>query len=173
MGYAATTGFILYWNPDQLFVIHRYQNVWFDEYNSRLSIEDRCIPFIYSFVNITKVLFIIKSSSNLFHVYLILNPIHFAIQQLSHMKLSYLPLEKMGINFLDDEDSTIPYITDTIQNSSAVHQLPSKANINVWIIAINGEKSITSQGIPDELNCHQTPRVKSNIKINLCRRKIY
>ena len=41
MGYAATTGFILYWKPDQPFVIHRAHHVWFDEYNSRLSIEDK------------------------------------------------------------------------------------------------------------------------------------
>ena len=40
MGYAATTGIILYWKPDQPFIIHRAYHVWFDEYNSRLSIED-------------------------------------------------------------------------------------------------------------------------------------
>ena len=39
MGYAATIGFILYWNPDQPFVIHRAHHVWFDEYNYCLSIE--------------------------------------------------------------------------------------------------------------------------------------
>ena len=41
MGYAATTGVILYWKPDQHFVIQIAHNVWFDEYNSRLSIEDK------------------------------------------------------------------------------------------------------------------------------------
>ena len=30
-----------------------------------------------------------------------------------------------------------------------------------------------SQGVLDELNCHQTPRSKSNINISLCRRKKY
>ena len=40
MGYAATTGVILYWKPDQPFIIHRSHHVWFDEYNSRLSIEE-------------------------------------------------------------------------------------------------------------------------------------
>ena len=45
MGYIATTGVILYWKPDQPFIIHRAHNVWFDEYNSRLSIEDkRLVP---------------------------------------------------------------------------------------------------------------------------------
>ena len=41
MGYASTTGVILYWKPDQTFIIHRAHHVWFDEYNSRLSIENK------------------------------------------------------------------------------------------------------------------------------------
>ena len=41
MGYAATTGFIVYWNPYQHFVIQIAHHVWFDEYNSHLSIEDK------------------------------------------------------------------------------------------------------------------------------------
>ena len=41
MGYADTTGVIIYWKPYQPFVIHRSHHVWFDEYNSRLSIEDK------------------------------------------------------------------------------------------------------------------------------------
>ena len=43
----------------------------------------------------------------------------------------------------------------------------------MWIVAINVEETIPSQGVLDELNSHQTPRGKSNIKISLCRRKIY
>ena len=43
----------------------------------------------------------------------------------------------------------------------------------MWIVYINGEYTITAQGVLDELNCHQTPRVKSKIKISLCRSKIY
>ena len=39
--------------------------------------------------------------------------------------------KKVGFNLLDDEDFKIPYITDTIPNSSAGHQLPSQTNINV------------------------------------------
>ena len=42
----------------------------------------------------------------------------------------------------------------------------------MWIVAINEDEPITGQGVLDELNCHQTPRVKSKIKISLCRRKI-
>ena len=39
MRYADTTGVIIYYNLDQTFLMHRYHNVWFDEYNSCLSIE--------------------------------------------------------------------------------------------------------------------------------------
>ena len=41
------------------------------------------------------------------------------------------------------------------------------------IVAINREEPITAQVLLDELNRHQTPRNKSNIKITLCRRKSY
>ena len=43
----------------------------------------------------------------------------------------------------------------------------------MWIVAINGEETIIAQGVLDELNSHQTPRGKSNIKIILCIRKSY
>ena len=79
----------------------------------------------------------------------------------------------MGFNLLDDEDFTIPYITDTIPNLPAGHQLPSQAKRNMWIVSVNGEEPITAQGVIDELNRHQTSRGISKIKISLCRRKIY
>ena len=41
MEYSATKGVVLYWKPDQPFFIHRAHNVWFDEYNSCISIEDK------------------------------------------------------------------------------------------------------------------------------------
>ena len=44
MVYSVTTGFILYWKPDQHFIIHRAHHVWFDEYNSRLYIENKHTP---------------------------------------------------------------------------------------------------------------------------------
>ena len=44
MVYAATTEDIIYWDPDQNFVIHRSHRVWFDECDSRLSIEYRLAP---------------------------------------------------------------------------------------------------------------------------------
>ena len=57
--------------------------------------------------------------------------------------------KKIGFNLLDDEYFTIPYITYTIPNSPAGHQLTSQAKRNVWIVAINGEESLTSQGVLD------------------------
>ena len=81
--------------------------------------------------------------------------------------------KKVGFNLLDDEYFTIPYSTDTIPSSPAGHQLTSRAKINVWIIAVNGEEPITDQGALDELNFHQTPRGKSEVKISLCKRNSY
>ena len=78
---------------------------------------------------------------------------------------------KIGFNLLDDEYFTIPYINYTIPNSPAGRQLPSQAKRNVLIVAIYVEEPIIYQGVLDELNCHQTPWGKSNIKISLCRRK--
>ena len=44
MGYTATAGVIIYWKPEQPFLIHTAHHVWFDEYNYRLSIEDKHTP---------------------------------------------------------------------------------------------------------------------------------
>ena len=44
---------------------------------------------------------------------------------------------KIRFNLLDDEDFTIPYITDTIPNQPDGYQLPSQAKRNVQIVAIN------------------------------------
>ena len=80
---------------------------------------------------------------------------------------------KVGFNLLDYEDFKIPYITDTIKNSPDGHQLPTQVKKNVWIIDINGEEPIKSQGTLDELNLHQTPRGKSKFNISLFIRKRY
>ena len=44
MGYADTTGVIIYYKPYQHFVIQIDHHFWFDEYNSRLSIEYNNTP---------------------------------------------------------------------------------------------------------------------------------
>ena len=38
---------------------------------------------------------------------------------------------KIGLNLLDDEDFTIPYVTDKIQHLPSGHQLPTQAKQNV------------------------------------------
>ena len=55
-------------------------------------------------------------------------------------------LKKVDFNLLDDEYFTIPYITDTIPNSSASHELQEQAKRYVCIIDMNGEETITAQG---------------------------
>ena len=81
--------------------------------------------------------------------------------------------KKVSFNLLNDEDFTIPYITDTIPNSPAGHQLPTQAKHNVWIIAINGEEHITSQGELGEINHHQNTHGKFKINISIWRSKSY
>ena len=81
--------------------------------------------------------------------------------------------KKVGFNSLDDEYFTILYITDTIPNSPDGHQLPAQAKQNVYIIATNGEDSITAQGARDELNRNKNTHGKSKFKISICRRKSY
>ena len=44
MGYEANTGFIIYCNPYHTFFIRRSRHVWFDGYNSHVSIEDNHTP---------------------------------------------------------------------------------------------------------------------------------
>ena len=79
---------------------------------------------------------------------------------------------KIVLNLLDEEDFTIPYVIDTIPNSSSSHKLPTQAKKNAWIIAINGEYPITSQGALDELQRHHTQRGKYQVSISILRKKI-
>ena len=44
MGYAATTGVILYWKTYKTFFIQRDYHVWFDEYNYHLPIDYKHTP---------------------------------------------------------------------------------------------------------------------------------
>ena len=68
---------------------------------------------------------------------------------------------------MDHEDFTIPYINDTIPNSPSVNQLLTQDKRNLWIIAINGEETITAQGELGELNRHQNLHGKSKVDISL------
>ena len=196
MGYASTTGVILYWKLDQPFIIHishlvstgvilyckpdqniivyRAHHVWFDEYNSCISIEDKHTPGSLVLRQYPEGHIHYSYPLNLIPCKLDLTSTPFIDETIITYYIELPPSgKKIGFNLLDDEYFTITYITDTIPNSPAVCQLPLYANRNVWIVAINGEEPITAQGVLDELNHHQTPRGKSNIKIRLCRRKNY
>ena len=117
MVYTATIGVILYWKPYQPFIIHRAHHVWFDEYNSSLSIEDKHTP---------GSLLLWQDPEGHIHNSDLLNLIKCELDITSNpfrdeTIITYdieLPTsgKKIGFNLLDDEDFTIPYITDTIPN---------------------------------------------------------
>ena len=98
------------------------------------------------------------------------NPFH--DKQILTYEIEFPPYgKKVGFNLLENQDFTIPYITDKIPNSPSGHQPPTQTKQNAWIIAINGVEIITYQGVLDELNLHQTSHRKSRFKIGLCRKK--
>ena len=128
MGYLDNTVVILYWKPDQLFFIYKAHHVWFDEYNSRLTIEYKHTP---------GYLLLRQNTESCVHNsdFLNLIPCEINIKYTlsSDKKIIIFEIElpssgkKVGSNLLDDEYFTIPYITDTIPNSPVVHQLPEQA----------------------------------------------
>ena len=139
MGYAATTGVILYWKPDQPFIVHRAHHVWFDEYNYRFSIEDKHTTGSLLLRNDPEVHIHHSDLLNLIPCKPDITYTPFSDETIITYEIELPPSgKKIGFNLLDDEDFTIPYITNTIPNSPAGHQLPLQAKINVWIVAING-----------------------------------
>ena len=174
MGYAATTGVIIYWKPDQLFIIHRAHNVWFDEYDYRLSIKDNHTPGSLPLRKDPEVHIHDSDLLNLIPCEFDLTSTPFSDETIITYDIELPPSgKKIGFNLPDDEDFKIPYITGTIPNSPAGHKLPSQAKRNVYIVPINVEDPILDQGVLDELNHHQNTQGKSKIKISLCRRKSY
>ena len=135
---ADTTGVVIYWNPDQPFVIHRAYHVCFDEYN---------YWFLNEYKNAPGSLLHKQDTETHVHNSDLLNWIP------SEIGLTYTPFcdtktltyeielppseNKVGFNLLDDEDITIPCINNTIQTLPAGHQLPTQSKLNVWIIDIN------------------------------------
>ena len=94
MGYAADTGVIIYWKPDQHFINQRAHHVWFDKYNSRFSIKDK---------HTTGALILQQDIESLIHDSDLLNLIPCELDLISTTfsdtttityKLSYLPLER-------------------------------------------------------------------------------
>ena len=156
MGYTATIEVIIYWKTDQPFVIHTAHHVWFDEYNSSRYIEDKNTPVSFLLQHDPEI-----NDHNPDLLNLITCDLDLAYTPFRDTKILTYEIElppsgnKVGFNLLENEDVTIPYITDTIPNSPECHQLPIQAKQNVWIIAINGEEPITDKGELDELNHHQ------------------
>ena len=93
MGYAATTGVILYWKLDQPFIIHRAHNVWFDEYNFRLSTEYKHTPGSLLLRQDPEGHIHKSDLLNLIPCELDITSTPFRDKKLSHMTLSYLPQE--------------------------------------------------------------------------------
>ena len=117
MGYAATTGVILYWKPDQPFIIHRAHHVWFDEYNSHLSIEDKHTPGSLLLRQDPEGHIHNSDLLNIIPCELDLTSTPFRDETIITYDIELPPSgKKIGFNSLDDEDFTIPYITDTIPN---------------------------------------------------------
>ena len=125
-------------------ILNISHHVWFDEYNSRLSGEDKHTP---------GSLLLQQDPENHIHNSDLLNLIPcdidltstpFCDTKILTYKTGLPPSrKKVGFNLLDDEYFKIPFITDTILNSLAGHQLPAQVKQNVWIISINGEEPIT------------------------------
>ena len=139
MVYTATKWVIIDWKPDQPFIIHRAHSVWFDEYNSRLSIEYNHTPGSLLLWKYPEGRIHDSDLLNLFPCKLDLTSTTFSDETIITYDIELPPSGMIFFNLLDDEYFTIPYITDTIPNSPASHKLPSRAKRNVWIVAINGE----------------------------------
>ena len=117
MGYGVTTGVIIYWKPDQSFVIHRAHHVQFDEYNYCLSIEYKHTP---------GYLLLRKDPEGQIHNSDLLNfipcEIYLASTPFRDTKILTYAIElpssgkKVGFNLLDDEDFTISCVTDKMPN---------------------------------------------------------
>ena len=117
MGYAATTGGILYWKPYQPFVIRRAHHVWFDEYNYVLFIKDRHTPGSLllwkdpeGFIHDSDLLNLIPCKLDLTYT-------TFSDPTIITYDIELPPSgKKVEFNLLDYKDFTILYITDTIPN---------------------------------------------------------
>ena len=118
---------------------------WFDEYNYRLSIEDKYTPGYLPLQQYPESLICNSDLLNLIPCEVDLTSTTFSDTPILKYKIE-LPHsgKKNGFNLLHDEYFTIHYITDTIPNSPASHQLPTKSKQNMWIVDINGGEPITA-----------------------------
>ena len=124
-----------------------------DEYNYHLSIENKHTPGSLLLQKYTESLIHHSDFLTLIPFELDLTYATFSDTNIITYEIDLPPSEnKIGFNLMDDDDFTIPYVTDKIPYSPSSHQLPTQATRNMWIIDINGEEPITSQGALDELN---------------------
>ena len=109
MGYAATTVVILYWKPDQTFIIHRAYHIWFDEYNSRLYIEENHTPGSLLLRQYPEGHIHDLDLLNLIPCKLDPTSTPFSAATIITYDIELPPSgKKIGFNLLDDEDFTIP-----------------------------------------------------------------
>ena len=116
---AATTRFILYWNPYHHFISTQIIMPVFVHIIIIYTNKTITLPVIYSINKILKVCFIIHICLTWFHVNLILYPLHFVIQKLPHMRLSY-PILKIYLVLTYFMVNILQYLMSLIQ--SKIHQ---------------------------------------------------
>ena len=115
MVYADTKGVILYWKPDQPFIIHRTHHVWFDGFNSRLSIEYNHTPGSLLLWQYLKGRIYDLDLLNLILCGLDITFTPFSDETIIAYKIELTPYgKKIGFNLLDYAYFKIHYITDTI-----------------------------------------------------------
>ena len=73
--------------------------------------------------------------------------------------------KKIVINLMDDDDLNITYILYNIPNYPSVHQLPSQANNNLYVLKMDGEEPITAKCAPEDIRLHQNNKWKLNFWI--------
>ena len=130
VGYAATTGVITHWNPDQAFVIHIAHHILFNEYNSCLSIEDNHTPGYLLLQQDPEIILHYSDPLNLIPCELNITPTTFRDTKIITYEIELPPSgKKIGFNLLDDEYFIIPYITDTIPNFQPVINLQHRLHV--------------------------------------------
>ena len=82
-------------------------------------------------------------------------------------------MNKIGPNFMDDDDSNIIYVVDMLPNSPVGCQLPSQAKKNVWIMNFGGEEPIKEKVALEYIKRHQSNKVNSKFNIIICKIKYF
>ena len=116
MIYAATTGVIIYCNPCHNFPINRSHHAWFYEYNYRLYTEDKHTPGYLLIQQYPGIILHNLDLINLIPCELGLTSTLFRDATMITYEID-LPTSgnKVGLNLLDDEYFTIPYVIYTTQ----------------------------------------------------------